>query len=177
MAKRLKLYLTHPENPQIVWFRRPDGALDSLPALRLVAYANFMRHLLPSIRARKYGITECAVDTGTHFSIVAEDLWQRFRPGFVTPLPFDALTPPALRTITVAGGTFPYTLGQLTFDLQDFELTALSVTVIAELARDGGRLPLPLILGLRGGFFDGRRLHAGPDPTSPFGQAWGIENA
>lgn len=95
--------------------------LDSLPALRLFAYANFLRGLVPGPGVGRYAITECVVDTGAYFSIVAEDLWRRFRPGFVTPLPFDAQTPPSLRVTTIAGGTFAYTLGQLTLDLQDFD--------------------------------------------------------
>jgi hypothetical protein len=172
----LKLYLRELDPSRTDYFRRPDGTPDSLPALRLVAFANFMRALLPSVGAGKYGITEAVVDTGAHFGIVAEDLWRHFRPGFITTLPFDARTPPALRTLTIGGGTFPYTLGRLTFDLQDFALTTLTVTLVAKLAQDGGRLATPLALGLRGGLLDGRKLRADPDPTAAFGRGWSVED-
>jgi hypothetical protein len=43
VATPLRLYLRALDPPQTVWFRRPDRTLDSLPALRLVAFANFMR--------------------------------------------------------------------------------------------------------------------------------------
>ncbi|MCE9561244.1 MAG: retropepsin-like domain-containing protein [Planctomycetes bacterium] len=144
----LKLYLDHSESFHVIWFRRPDGTRGSLPALRLTAYCNFMRSLAPSRNASKYGITTAIIDTGAHFSVIAHDLWQHFRPGFVTPLPFDPLTPPQLRVITIAGGTFPYGLGQLTIQLEDMDRNVLPVTVIAKLTQDGGRLPIPLALGL-----------------------------
>jgi hypothetical protein len=177
VAKSLKLYVQHLDTPQIIWFRRPDGTLDSLPALRLIAFANFLRALKRGPGVDAYFTTKCVIDTGAHFSIIAEDLWRRFKPGFVTPLPFDALTPPQLRVLTIAGGTFPYTLGELTIQLEDQDGTVLPVTVIAKLTRDGGRLAVPLTLGLRGGFLEGRKLHAGPDATVPFGQAWGLAAA
>ncbi len=125
MAKSLKLYLQHLGPPQVVWFRQPDGSLDSLPMLRLIAFANFLRSLKREAGFDRYLITKCVIDTGAHSSIVAEDLWRRFRPGFVTPLPFDAQTPPQLRVITIAGGTFPYELGELTIQLEDQDHTTL----------------------------------------------------
>ena len=172
MAKSLKLHLTHIDPALVVWFRRPGGTLDSLPALRLTASANFMRVLTPSLSAGRYAIADAVIDTGAHFSVVSELLWQHFRPGYVTPLPFDPLTPPQLRTITIAGGTFPYDLGELTIQLEDRNRTVFPVTVVAKLTQDGGRLTVPLTLGLRGGFLDGRILHGEPDPTAPFGQTW-----
>ena len=96
-----------------------------------MTYANFLRLLVSGPGVGRYAITQCIVDTGASFSIVAEDQWRRFQPGFVTPLPFDAQTPLALRATTIAGGTFPYTLGQLSFNLQDFDRTIL--TIIKEL--------------------------------------------
>ena len=172
MSKSLRLYLESVSPPQVVWFRRSSGTLDSLPALRLIAYANFMRVLMPSRMAGEFAITRAVIDTGAHFSVVSELLWRRFRPGFVTPLPFDPLTPPHLRTITIAGGTFPYDLGELTIQLEYRNRTVFPVTVVAKLTQDGGRLTVPLTLSLRGGFLDGRILHGEPDPTAPFGQAW-----
>jgi hypothetical protein len=108
---------------------------------------------------------------------VSETLWRRFLPGFVTPLPFDARTPPALRVTTIGGGTFPYTLGEFTTELQDFDHAALQVTTIAKLIQDGGRLAVPLTLGLRGGFLDGRKVRAEPEPSAAFGQEWFVANA
>jgi hypothetical protein len=172
MPTSLKLYLRALDPPQTVWFRRPGGVLDSLPSLRLIAYANFLRVLRPGRPSGPFAITECIVDTGAHFSIVAERLWRRFLPGVVTPLPFDALTPPHLRTTSIAGGTYPYELGELTIQFEDQNRSALSVTVVAKLTRDGGKLPLPITLGLRGGLLEGRNLTAASDPAVPFGQAW-----
>jgi len=139
---------------------------------------NFMRVgvLKPSLAAGTYGITTAIIDTGAHLSIVAEDLWRRFIPGFVTPLPFDALTPPVLRALTIAGGTFPYTLGELTIQLEDYDHTILPITIVAKLTQDGGRLAVPLTLGLRGGFLEGRTLSAAPDATEPFAQAWVLQD-
>lgn len=175
MPKPLKLYLVQYDTAPVVWFRRPDGSLDSLPGLRLVAFANLMQVLVPGPGAGRYAITDCVLDTGAYFSIIAERLWRRFIPGFVTPLPFDARTPPPLRTVTIAGGTFPYDLGELTIRLEDRDRTHLSVTLVAKFARDGGRLAVPFTLGLRGGFLDGRTLHAEPDAAAPFGQRWALD--
>jgi hypothetical protein len=170
----LKLYLEQPDPALTVWFHRPDGTRQALPMLRLTSRANFMRCLTPSLAAGRFGITTAVIDSGSDYTILAERLWRQCRPGFITPLPFDAQTPPGLCTLTIAGGTFPDTLGQRTFDLQDFDLTLLTVTIIAKLAEDGGRLPLPLSLGLRGGFLDGRKVHAEPNPAAAFGQAWTV---
>jgi hypothetical protein len=174
VPKSLKLYLKPSDPTPVVWFRRPDGSLDSLPGLRPVAFANLMRVLVPGPGAVKYAVTDCVIDTGAYFSIIAEDLWRQFVPGFVTPLPFDARTPPALRSVTIGGGTFSYELGELTIRLEDRDHNHLTVTFIAKLAQDGGRLSSALTLGLRGGVLDGRVLHAAPDPAAPHGQAWSL---
>ena len=169
------LYLRRADPPHVIWFRMPDGSRDSLPALRLVAFVNLMHDLLTGRTAARYAITAAVIDTGALFSVVGEDLWRQFRPGVVTPLPFDPLTPPHLRSITIAGGTFPYDLGELTLRLEDKNGTALAATVVAKLLRDGGRMPVPLTLGLRGGFFEGRTVHAEPDTAAAFGERWTIE--
>lgn len=174
MPKSLKLYLTQPDTSPVVWFRRADGSLDSLPGLRVVAAANLMRVLVPGPTAGRYAITDCVLDTGAYFSIISERLWRRFIPGFVTPLPFDVRTPPLLRTVTIGGGSFPYELGELTIRLEDRDRNHLSITFIAKLAHDGGRLTTPLTLGLCGGVLDGRLLRAEPDPVAPFGQGWAL---
>lgn len=172
MATLLKLYLDDSEIPHVIWFRRPDGSLNSLPAVRLIAHANFLRCLAPAPTANTYAITKAVIDTGAYFTIVAERLWWHFIPGYVTPLPFDSRTPAHLRTVTIAGGTFPYELGELTIRLEDRDRNVLPVTVIAKITRDGGRLPIPLTIGLRGGFFENRKLLAEPNATAMFGQLW-----
>ncbi|MCI0702586.1 MAG: hypothetical protein L0241_15995, partial [Planctomycetia bacterium] len=121
-----------------------------------------------------YAITECIVDTGSPYSIISDALWKHFKPGVVTPLPFDPRTPQRHRVIAVAGGRYPFTLGQLTLQLEDSDHTILPITIIAQLIQDNGRLPMALTLGLRGGFLEGRKLLAEPDATLPFGQIWTI---
>lgn len=51
----------------------------------------------------------------------------------------------------------------------------MDVTVIAQLTRDGGRLTIPMVLGLCGGVLDGRILRGEPDTTATYGQAWVLE--
>lgn len=174
MPKSLSLYLKPLDPPQTVWFRRPDGTPDSLPALRLVASTNLMHALLPGAASGRFAVVDCVVDTGAHFSLVAERLWRRFIPGFVTPLPFDARTLLALRVVTIGGGTFPYTLGELTLRLENQGGNVLPATVVAKLTQDGGRLSIPLTLGLRGGFLEGRTLHTEADTAAAFGQKWDV---
>jgi hypothetical protein len=145
--------------------------------LRLTARANFMRSLVPSLAAGRFGITTAIVDTGAFYSLIAERLWRHFLPGLVAPLPFDTRTPQHLRATTIADGTFPYTLGELTLNLQNSDLSLYPVTVIAKLLHDGGRLAVPLTLGLRGGFLDGRKVRAEPDPVAAFGQEWTVSDA
>jgi hypothetical protein len=136
-----------------------------------------MRSLVPSPAAGRFGIATALADTGAFYSLVAERLWRHFIPGFVTPLPFDGGTPRRLRVTTIAGGTFPYTLGELTIDFQNPDLSLYPVTVVAKLIQDGGGLAVPLTLGLRGGFLDGRKVRAEPDPSAAFGQEWFVADA
>ena len=74
--------------------------------------------------------------------------------------------------LTIAGGTFPYELGEVTADLRDTDGNSLPLTFVAKFARDGGRLPIPTTLGLRGGVLDGRAVRGEPDPADRFGQGW-----
>ena len=115
------------------------------------------------------------MDTGSHLTTIPEWIHSHFLPGAITPLPFDPAMPPARRTVTVAGGTYPYDLARVPIRLQDKEGETLDLDVVAQLVRDGGFLQLPLIIGLRGGVIDGRTLSAKPDPAAPFGQAWALE--
>jgi hypothetical protein len=84
--------------------------------------------------------------------------------------------PVHLRSLTIAGGTFGYDLGELVVPLRDRRGGALDVAVVAKLTRDGGALNVPLTLGLRGGALDGRVLRAEPDPAAPHGQRWTLED-
>jgi hypothetical protein len=51
------------------------------------------------------------------------------------------------------------------------------VTIVAKLLQDGGRLAVPLTLGLRGGFLDGRKVRAEPERSAAFGQEWFVADA
>jgi hypothetical protein len=145
--------------------------------LRLAAYVR----LVGLVRAGRLGtqitFPDCVVDTGAYLSIVPQDIWQEFLPGVVTPLPFHPGVPVQHRQLTVAGGTFPFDLGEMTLPLYDRYGGHLAVTVVAKFTRDGGALKIPLTLGLRGGVIDGRVLRAYPDPAAAFGQAWVLEDA
>jgi hypothetical protein len=171
----LTLYLKHIHSSHILTAIRADGTRIVLPGLRLITYANFLRALKPSLDAGRFAICPCVVDTGSYLSVISEELWNKFIPGFVRPLTFTASVHPILKTLSIAGGTYPYMLGELTIQLEDHRHTLMNVTIIAKLTPDGGRLPIPLTLGLRGGFLDGRRLLAEPDQSLPFGQKWTLE--
>lgn len=121
-------------------------------------------------------LPECVVDTGALLAIIPEYVWRHFRSGVVTPLRFDAAMPHAQRFLSVAGGTFPYDLGELDVPLFDHHRGGMTVRVVAQHTRDGGALTIPMVLGLRGGFRDGRVLRAEPDPNAPFGQLWTLED-
>jgi hypothetical protein len=116
------------------------------------------------------------VDTGSPLSVIPQYIWSQFRAGAVTPLAFDpAMTPIQRRTI-IAGGRYPFELGELDVELFDYDRHTMVVRIVAQFTRDGGTLVTPMILGLRGGAIDGRILHAEPDPAAPFGQAWFLED-
>lgn len=170
----MKLYLRETEPGLTVWVREPNGARRELPALRLVTFANLLRALRPGPAAARYAMPTALVDTGAYCSLVGERLWSLFRPGFATPLPFDPQTPAHLRTVTIAGGTYPFTLAEVRFDLQDLDLNVLPVVLIAKFVHDGGRLPLALVLGLRGGLLEERTSTAVADPGAPHGQSWAV---
>jgi hypothetical protein len=106
---------------------------------------------------------------------VPERIWRHFLPGVVTRLPFHPTQPRQHRSVTIAGGSFPFELGELVIPLRDADGGALDVTVVAKLTQDGGRLNIPLTLGLRGGFLEGRSLQARPDSAAPHGQIWMLE--
>jgi hypothetical protein len=175
VSKILNLELQHTHTSHILTAIRADGTRIILPGLRLVTFANFLRVLKPALGAGQFAICPCIVDTGSYLSVISEELWNRFIPGFAKPLTFAASMHPMLKTLTIAGGTYPYTLGELSIQLEDRKGTLMNVTIIAKLTQDGGRFPIPLTLGLRGGFLDGRRLLAEPDPSARFGQKWTLE--
>jgi hypothetical protein len=175
VSKRLTLYLEHTDLSHVITATRSDGTRIVLPGLRLISFANFLRVLRPSPKSGQFAICACLVYTGSYLSVISEEIWTRFLPGIVKPLTFVPALRPILKTLTIAGGIYPYTLGELTIQLEDRQRTIMTTTIIAKLTQDGGRLPIPLTLGLRGGFLDGRRLLAEPDPLAPFGQKWTLE--
>ena len=168
---RVRLYLDHPSPPVTYRFLRPGGT-DSIDGLRLFAYLD-LRPLMPDPANRlAVGIQKAVIDTGSHLSIFREDIWRCLDRRLVTWLPFDPATPPGMRLLTIAGGTFPYDLGEISAVLRDKDGNALPLTFVAKFTRDGGRLSIPTTVGLRGGVLDGRAIRGEPDPADRFGQGW-----
>jgi hypothetical protein len=148
---------------------------DAIPALWLRVYVDLKAQIRPGKNAGKSAFPDCIIDTGSHLSVLPEYIWSRFKPGVIRPLQFDPAMPQSLRTVTLGGGSYPYDLGELTIRLRDLVGNVIDVSVIAQITRDGGRLTIPMLLGLRGGALDSRILRAEPDATAPFGQAWMLE--
>lgn len=172
----VRLYLRDTNPPHEYRFIRPDGTIESIPGLRLKAFLNLSHMVVPGRMAIEAAFPDCVVDTGSFLTIIPEMIWRHFRPGVITWLPFAPGTPPGLRRVTIAGGTFLYDLGEITLSLQDPDGGALDATVVAKFTRDGGALNIPFTLGLRGGVLDGRHLTADPDPAAPHGQGWALRN-
>lgn len=173
---RVQLYLKHAHPAHVYRFLRPGGGLGTIPGLRLVVYVRLVGLVHSGRLGERIVFPDCVIDTGAYLSIVPQVIWQQFLPGVVTPLPFHPSTPAHLRTLTIGGGTFPFDLGEMTIPLHDPSGGQMNLVVVAKFTRDGGRLPIPLTLGLGGGVIDGRVLRAYPDPAAPFGQAWALED-
>lgn len=173
---RVRLFLDQPQQSVVHRYARPAGAIGTIPGLRLIAHVSPLKQLAPGPGVGKYAVVEGIIDTGAQISVVGQELWQRLRPGVVTWLAFDPVTPPAHRKVIIAGGTHDFDLGEMTLHLEDSSGGRLDVSMVAKFADDQGHLPVPNLLGLRGGFLDGRRLLAEPDPWAPFGQAWTLED-
>ena len=174
---RIRLYLKYAAGNPDFRFIRPGGVRGSIPALRLQTYVDLMTQVQPAAGASlKASAPDCIIDTGSHLSLIPQYVWGQFKPGVVTPLPFDPAMPQQRRSITVSGGRFPYDLGELTIQLRDLDRRTTDVRIVAQLTRDGGALAIPMTLGLRGGAIDGRVLRSEPDPAAPFGQAWWLED-
>lgn len=173
---RVRLYLDQPDPGHVFRFRRPDGATAQIPGLRLTVYVNLSLLVRPGPAAIQAAFPHCLVDTGAYLTIIPERIWGRFRAGAVTPLPFDAAMPARLRTIDLPGGRFSYELAEVPIRVQDRAGAVLDLTAVAQITRDGGRLTIPMVLGLRGGVIDGRILHGEPDAAAPFGQSWMLED-
>ncbi len=173
----VKLYLRTLGGNPVLRFVRPGGALDALPVLRLFAYVDLRAHVqLGSGSVVKAAHPDCVVDTGSPLSVLPEYIWSRFRPGAVTPLPFDPALPQVRRFLTVGGGRYPFELGELDICLRDLDGRTMSLRAVAQLTRDNGALQVPMLLGLSGGVIDGRILRSEPDAAAPFGQAWALED-
>jgi len=174
---RVRLYLWQPDPPHEYVFFRPDRSVDRIEGLRLRAFVRFLGRVDTRTRAgQKAAFPYCIVDTGAHLTVIPEKIWRHFLPGVVTPLPFHPSMPAQNRRVAVAGGTFPYELGELVIPLVDQEGGSLDITVVAKLTRDNGALSVPVLLGLRGVFLDGCELHADPDAGAPHGQTWALAN-
>jgi hypothetical protein len=173
---RVRLYLLHTKSRQLFQFIRPGGIRDSLPAVWLNVYIDLKSSVTPGPGAIAAAFPECVLDTGCHLTAIPERIWRLFKPGVVTPLPFDPAMPQSLRTIAFAGGTYPYDLGELQLRLRDLAGGVMNVTVVAQLLHDKGKLTTPMVLGLRSGVLDGRILRSSPDPAAPFGETWILED-
>lgn len=173
---RVRFTLEHSNPRHVFRFRRPNGRREALPALRLCVIVDMTPHVIPGLNACKAAFPDCVVDTGSHLSVIPEVVWGQFKPGVVTPLPFDPAMPASLRLVAIGGSAFTYDLGELPLRLRDLAGGIMDVRIVAQLTRDAGGLNAPMILGLRGGVIDGRVLKAEPDPSAPFGQAWVLED-
>jgi hypothetical protein len=174
---RVRLYLGAAKPPHSYVFVRPDGSTAAIAGLRLRAFVRFLGMVNTRTQeGRDAAFPDCVVDTGAFLTTIPESVWRHFLPGVVTRLPFHPSMPAHLRRLTIAGGTFPYELGELVIPLRDQHGGALDVTVVAKRTQDGGRLNVPLTLGLGGGFLGGRTLRAVPDAATPHGQVWTVES-
>jgi hypothetical protein len=170
---RVKLYLRPAKPAHSYIFVRPDGSVDALQGLRLRAYVRFMGRVdIRTREGRDAAFPDCIVDTGSFLTVIPERIWRYFLPGVVTRLPFHSTMPHPYRKLTIAGGTFPFELGELVIPLVDQEGGSLDTTVVAKLTQDGGQLNVPLTLGLRGGFLDAGTLNVSPDAAASHGQSW-----
>jgi hypothetical protein len=102
------LYLDQPNSAFVYRFRRPDGTPAHLPGLRLVAYVNLSPLVIPGPTAVRPAYPHCVLDTGSYLTTIPERIWGWFRPGAVTPLPFDPAMPVSLRSVDLPGGKFRY---------------------------------------------------------------------
>jgi hypothetical protein len=171
----VRLYLDHSDTGHVFRFRRPDGTPAQIPGLRLKVYINLSALVRPGPTATHAAFADCILDTGAYLTIIPERVWSQFRPRAVATLPFDVAMPQNLRVISLPGGIFPYQLAEVPIHLQDRTGGFLDVTVVAQLTHDGGRLTIPMVLGLRGGILDSRVLRAEPDAAAPHGQTWTLE--
>lgn len=124
-------------------FVRPGGVPDALPAFRDRVYVNLSADVVQSWDSVQAAYPDCVLNTGAQLTIIPERSWRHLKHGVVTPLPFDPATPLHRRVLTVAGGRYPFDLGEITLRLQDRSGGRLDATVVAMFTRDGGTLNVP----------------------------------
>ena len=171
----MELYLEPADPPHTYTFVRPNSSVDALPGLRLAAFADLRQHITNTIH-RPHAIQKCVVDTGAFLSIIPSRVAQYLDTATITWLPFHSSFPVGLQVLVIAGGSVPYELGELSARLRDKRGNVIDIRFVAKFTRDGGTLNIPLTLGLRGGFPEGRTLSATPDATEPFGAIWTLAN-
>jgi hypothetical protein len=171
---RVRLRLEQINKGHTFRFIHPDGRQDTID-VRLAVSVDLSQNVVAGLPSTWAAYPDCVLDTGSHLTTVPERLHRYLRPGVVTWLPFDPSMRADLRFLAIGGGVFPYELGGITIGLRDRWGGALDVSLIAQFVRDGGTLPIPLLLGLRGGLLEGRRLESRPDPIAPYGQNWMLE--
>jgi hypothetical protein len=105
-------------------------------------------------------------DTGAYLTILPQDAWDH--PGVRDRIEWLNLPPGSLplSPLTVMGGRYPFRLGRVTMTAIDLRTKRrLSSPVIAKFVEDAAA-PRPLeriLIGLRHGLLDGRRLVLEPD--------------
>lgn len=172
---RVRLYLRSASGNPVFRFTRPDGTPDAIPALWLFTYVDTAAHVrLGNRLAAQAAHSDCIVDTGSPLTVIPEYVWSYFKPGVVTPLPFDPSMPQRHRSTSFGSSRYPYELGELAIRLRDLDRNAMDLRIVAQLTRDGGALTAPVVLGPRGGAIDGRVQHAESDSVAPFGQVWSL---
>ncbi len=187
-----------------------QGAIGLLPRLRLRVKL-LVGPDLPvenSGAAQRYDATSekrlnvtATVDTGAFYSVIPRSIWElpRFAP-FIERFelnPEEMSKFPEAQRIprhAVAGGTFSYFIGRVwlgAFDLEDRRLPAVPViaffldAMIPSADASGKTIEPPVLIGIQGGFFDGRWLERQPvlerhllEPPGmeTFGQSWWLRD-
>ncbi len=91
---RVRLYLRYIRGNPDFLFVRSGGIRDSIPALYVWVGVNLVSYVRPSgPGALRAGYPPCIIDTDSHLSVIPEYIWRHFKPGAVTPLPFDTTMP------------------------------------------------------------------------------------
>jgi hypothetical protein len=103
---------------------------------------------------------ECWIDTGAYLTVIPEKTWRLVEQQVIWLQSPDGQNLPGwLTTARIAGGPFPCRPGLLQIQVTDDDNRSLPPGyVVALVVEDGGRMTMPILLGLEGRVFTGRRL-------------------